>query len=124
LNAGQTPAYKLTVRSATRVLPYPIGNDFDFVLPTGANPSAIMLGPGGKVSHISEAEKVYSAAELREFQQIGSESRLYTYGSVEYTDAFQIPRFSNFCYLLEWTNVHTTSHTVSCQATEQHNDAT
>jgi hypothetical protein len=122
-NTGLTPAYKLQVESMTRPLPHPLPLNFDFAItPAGSNPSVMMLGPGQPVGHDGRADEPLSQSEMALIKRQDSGCRLYTFGTVRYEDCFRRPRFTNFCYFLEWES-RPNGYAVKVHATEQHNDA-
>jgi hypothetical protein len=123
LNSGQTPAYKLRIQSVTRTLPYPLPAEFDFdATPKGRYPSVMMVGPGRELGHDSLADIILSPIEMANIMREDSDIRLYSYGTIQYDDCFDQPRFTNFCFFLGW-NITTEGYTLFVHATEQHNDA-
>jgi hypothetical protein len=123
VNAGQTPAYKLQIDSVVKVLPRPLTENFEFAfIPEGLNRSVMMVGPGRSVGHDSLADAILSPAEMIRIMSADSGVRLYSYGTIRYEDCFGHPRFTDFCYFLEW-EVTAQGYTFSVHPTEQHNDA-
>jgi hypothetical protein len=123
LNAGQTPAYKLQIDSVTKILQHPLPANFAFAfVPEGRNRSMMMIGPKRRVGHDSLADTILSDAELISIMRTDSGVRLYSFGTIKYEDCFRKPRFTNFCYFLEW-EVTSEGYSFSVHPTEQHNDA-
>jgi hypothetical protein len=123
LNAGQTPAYKLRIDSVTKPLPRPLPDDFDFsFMPEGRNRSVTMVGPGRNMGHDSLADTILTPAEMIRIKSADSGVRLYSFGTIRYEDCFGKPRFTNFCYFLEW-EFTSKGYSFSVHPTEQHNDA-
>jgi hypothetical protein len=121
-NVGQTPAYKLQAETVTRPLPHPLPANFDFTpTPRGRNPSVMMLGPRRRVGHDSFADTILSPDEMTQIMNPNSGIRLYSYGTISY-ETFGRPRFTNFCYFLEWENTPE-SIAFNVHPSEQHNDA-
>jgi hypothetical protein len=124
LNMGQTPAYRMKVVSRTDILDHPVKGDFNFTLVSGDNPSIIMVGPREKTIHLSRAERLYSIPELMKIRSEDSGVRLYTYGRIEYEDAFRVGRHTNFCFFSEWgPTKNDGTYIVSLQTSQHYNDA-
>jgi hypothetical protein len=122
-NTGLTPAYRLQIESLTRPLPHPLPADFDFTItPAGRNPSVMMLGSGQPVRHDSLGDEPLSRGEMQQIKTPNSGCRLYTFGTVKYDDCFHRPRYTNFCYFLEWES-HSTGYSFNVHPSELHNDA-
>lgn len=122
-NTGLTPAYKLWIESLTRPLPHPLPADFSFAIdPPGRNPSVMMLGPGQTTGHDSHADEPLSKTELIKIRSLETGTRLYTFGTIRYEDAFGRKKFTNFCYFVEWT-AGTERYSISVHPSERHNDA-
>jgi len=123
VNSGQTPAYKLKIDSVVQVLPRPLPENFAFAfIPEGKNRSMMMVGSGRSVGHDSLADAILSDDQLILIMRADSGVRLYSYGTVRYEDCFGHPRFTNFCYFLQW-EITGQGFTLSVHPTEQHNDA-
>jgi hypothetical protein len=123
-NTGLTPAYRLQIESLTRPLPHPLPAGFDFsIIPAGRNPTVMMLGSGLPVRHDSFADEPLSQAEMELIKTPNSGCRLYTFGTVKYDDCFRRPRFTNFCYFLEWESRPNGYYAFNVHPSEQHNDA-
>jgi hypothetical protein len=124
-NAGQTPAYKMRVKSHTCPLSHPIGSDFNFVVDDLADQSIVMLGPREDAGHRSVAAAPLTADEIQLVTNPGSAARLYTYGVVLYEDSFGKERFTNFCYFVDWAEVPgvPNAHSITMHVSKHHNDA-
>jgi hypothetical protein len=123
VNTGQTPAYQLKIDSVVKILPRSLPEDFTFAfIPEGLNRSMMMVGSGRSVGHDSLADTILSEAEMISIMRADSGVRLYSFGTVKYEDCFGKPRFTNFCYFLEWV-ITTDGYSFSVHPTEQHNDA-
>jgi hypothetical protein len=123
-NMGQTPAYKMKVISRTCTLEHPVKGDFRFTLISGDDPSVMMLGPKEKAIHVSRADKTLAPMELTKIRSEGSGIRLYTYGRIDYEDAFDVERYTNFCFFFEWSDIKGDgTYTISLQTSEHYNDA-
>lgn len=94
-NNGQTPAYNLSSSFnwkwfAGRDVAWPVGEPYiDFAQPL----SIVTLGPSASTP---VGYYVLGVGELVRRADLG-EITLYFYGTVSYTDAFRIPRWTNFC---------------------------
>ena len=102
ISSGITPAYKLSHRTAADILDFPLPADFVFPLDSGdENPSIGMLGPRNSFIISAAAPRLYSLDEIQEFQA-GVKKRIFVWGRLTYEDAFQIPRYLNFCQSIVW----------------------
>jgi hypothetical protein len=120
-NVGQTPAYDLTAIVRTDILPYPLPDDFNFALQRNGIPSVDVLGPRQRVGNTScFAEKDTTVEEWREARSEHGNLRIYTYGTVNYRDAFsdKVNRHTNFCYCFAWD-----AKRASIETYQTHNDA-
>jgi len=127
-NTGKTPAHRVSVESVTCVLDYPLPKDFDFpITASGTNPSVMTLGTGEPAGHESFADEPLSAEELLRIKSEGSGRRLYTYGTITYTDVFERDRYTNFCHYYLWRTERKEDGrhniVISAHPSEQHNDA-
>jgi hypothetical protein len=119
INTGQTPAYKLRIKSKTDILPCRLPKDFDFAIKDPGNASTITLGHNQHVGHSSylTAQEVTHEAFVAALAD-NAENVIYTYGVVTYVDAFDHCWHTNFCFYFVWEKDSVHSH-----ASEHHNDA-
>lgn len=119
-NTGQTPARNLKIISQTCILLHPPTADTDFSLVDPGDPSVSVLGAGQTVSSASALKGSETFQE--EFDEATAENgwlRVYTYGTVFYTDVFENPQWTNFCFYFQWEG----KSKIAATASEYHNDA-
>jgi hypothetical protein len=119
-NYGQTPAFHATGFCSFDIAPYPLPEDYVF----------------GEKNAVGSREKNYLAPSQTKYLHACAETnttdddwatiraarerRLYIYGCVDYTDAFNIKHTTRFCYCCDETSV---SHGYY-KTMNVHNDAT
>jgi hypothetical protein len=92
-NSGQTPAYNVISCAMINVIE-PINEERLVVPKLSASISINNIGPGGV---ISKALWFGRALTTNEIQDVASRARaIYLYGRIEYTDAFEKKRYTNF----------------------------
>jgi hypothetical protein len=96
-NTGQTPAREMTVVSRTCVLAYPLEMPFDFTLVSGPDPSHSTLGKDQTLLHESDADAILTGDEMLRVTNPEGGFRVYTYGTIDYRDVFDVPQHTNFC---------------------------
>jgi hypothetical protein len=119
VNNGNTPAYNVSFRTAADVCPFPLPADFAFPLPDQL-PSRSITIIGPRLNKILSAvvPRLYSEEEERAIRD-GVAQRLYIWGVVTYTDAFNIERFVRFSQSFIWLS----DGNVMGIDTTRHNDA-
>jgi hypothetical protein len=96
-NRGQTPAYKVVAGAGSRILPCPLPADVDLTPPPpeqGMRSSSTM-GAGQNTVLIRWLE--LTEAEFQGLIQ-ATDRACYLFGVITYQDAFQVDRFTNFCF--------------------------
>jgi len=102
-NVGQTPAYFATVHSWVDIRPFPHPKTGTFVGPNGQQQEAASIINGGQaIRNKTGGARPLTQDEGREIAR-GTSARLYVYGNVVYTDAFQKMRRTHFCFALQGT---------------------
>jgi hypothetical protein len=95
-NSGQTPAYDTTLWATVAVAKYPLETAPE--RPSGLNTeSEGHVGPGGSF-HIGGRCNPAMTANERAGVRAGV-AAVYVVGEVAYRDAFDIPRFTKFCFV-------------------------
>jgi hypothetical protein len=95
INAGHTPAHKVSYKAKAAILPVPLPEDFAFPL-TEVSIGAALVGPqqnatlGGIVDDFCDDKEV-------EDVKIGKGKALYIWGIVDYEDVFGESHFTKFC---------------------------
>lgn len=120
LNNGHTPAYDVSIRANTDVLPVPLPTDFPFPLPDAAPARSIsIIGPQQQKVTSAVLPRLYSDEE-DDFIKNGTTQRIYVWGIVTYKDAFTIQRHIMFSQSIIWYADGVT--TISFDTT-RHNEA-
>lgn len=102
-NHGNTPAYDVTFRAVAKIVPFPIPEDFAFLLPDDtAGASSSLIAPGmTKLLNRGVSSRVPD-------DQVGSIKRgdpplgLAMWGLVKYRDAFMKNRQLRFAFTVTW----------------------
>jgi hypothetical protein len=119
VNNGNTPAYNVSFRTAADVCPFPLPADFAFPLPDELSTRSIsVIGPRQSKILSAVVPRLYSEEEEREIRD-GVAQRIYIWGLVNYTDAFNIDRFVRFSQSFIWLS---DGNAMSLDTT-RHNDA-
>jgi hypothetical protein len=119
-NTGQTPARNLKIISQTCILLHPPAADTDYSLVDPGDPSVGVLGTRQTISSASALKGNKTFQE--EFDEATAENgwlRVYTYGTVFYTDVFKNSQWTNFCFYFQWES----KSKVAATASQYHNDA-
>jgi hypothetical protein len=108
INKGQTPAYDVQYHATMRVIQtvpnggLPIGYDVSLPDHLGAQ-SRATIGPEQTNFITAVAEGILSESELQQVKGVvAGTSRLFVFGTVNYTDAFKKERYTEFCWMLVW----------------------
>ncbi|HML07824.1 MAG TPA: hypothetical protein VK430_06805 [Xanthobacteraceae bacterium] len=102
LNTGQTPAYDVYILNSMALLSPTEATNYDFRIPEQPPATLMTLGPRQeRFTHVIAGRKM-TRNEMREW--IAHRKLIFVYGTIHYRDAFQKPRFTNFCYsILYWS---------------------
>jgi hypothetical protein len=128
VNDGQTPAYKVAVRSALGIAPTSLPQHFQFPDPPEVD-TTLTIPPHGAIR--SRAfHRPFGPDELTEIEW-ARDHKLYLFGQVDYLDAFKIPRCSQFCCTLPGGIVTALNHpkirdhpvSFAWEICDQHNDS-
>jgi hypothetical protein len=100
VNAGNTPAHKVSFRAKAAILPVPLPDDFDFPLPDKGVAQAI-LGPHQNATLGATVDEFCDDGDVDIIKR--AEGRgLYIWGIVTYEDVFHVPQYTNFCQIYTW----------------------
>lgn len=108
-NTGETPAYKIGSWVSIEIAPYP--------------PTALAVRDGQKRSTLpkSNHHRMFTNLErpLTDAEKVaildGSHVRLYVWGAVNYTDAFDVPRFNHFRFEFGGSDALRHSRMIVCE---------
>jgi hypothetical protein len=101
LNNGATPAYKVRFSAVARIIPDKLAATYEFKMPTMLPVSQASIGP--KENRIMSAVYPRMIPDHRAKKVVlGDKIALWVWGVVEYEDAFEQPRYTQFCQRLDW----------------------
>jgi hypothetical protein len=118
VNAGLTPAHKVSFKAAAAILPVPLPEDFDFPLPQ-ATSGASVVGPRQNITVSPLVDGFVDDAEV-EVIKSGQGKALYTWGVFTYQDIFGNTRYTKFGQIYTWL---ADGKTVWGYYTDRHNDS-
>ncbi|MCK5644552.1 MAG: hypothetical protein KAJ19_27385, partial [Gammaproteobacteria bacterium] len=102
VNSGLSPARTVRYLAAINIMEHPIGHNNDLVW---ASEGQIL--PGGSMHQGQEwgcsasGTKVFDTQTVADAFAPNSETRIYLFGVIEYTDVFDKPQKTRFCYYLD-----------------------
>jgi hypothetical protein len=95
INAGHTPAHKVSYTAKAAILPVPLPDDFAFPLPDEAIGGAL-LGPQQNFILSGVVEDYCGDGRVDDIKR-GKGDALYIWGIVNYEDVFGESHFTKFC---------------------------
>ncbi len=104
LNAGNTPAHKVSYRIKAAVLPVPLPSDFTFPLPSeviGGSP----VGPHQNATMNAFVDDFCADEEIEGIKIGGNDKALYAWGIVTYKDVFGENHSTKFCHTVHFVRV-------------------
>ncbi len=111
LNNGATPAYKVSFRAVAKIIPDKLSETYKFKMPEVLPLSQASIGP--KENRFMRAIYPRLIPDYRVPKVMdGDGIALWTWGVVEYEDAFGKPRFTEFCQRLYWVPDGKGGHTI------------
>ncbi len=100
VNAGLTPAHKVSFQTDAAILPIPLPEDFTFPLPD--NPAGTsMIGPRQNIVVSPIVKDFVDDTEVEAIKN-GQGKGLYAWGIFTYEDIFGKPQYTKFCHLYTW----------------------
>ncbi len=121
-NSGHTPAHKMSYWATARILPFPLSEDFKFPIPEDAPINPMLLGPNQTIELNAIVDDYVPDEEVTGIK-MGTERRVYIWGIVTYSDAFDVVRTTKFCHNLFWRGIGE-KEIVSGSYAAHHNEAT
>ena len=100
VNGGHTPARQVKYKAKAAILPIPLPDDFEFLLPDKEIGGA-MLGAGQNATISSMLGEYVPDADV-EGIKYGIHRSLYLYGIVSYEDIFGDKHITKFCQSITW----------------------
>jgi len=117
INAGHTPAHKVSYKAKAAIFPVPLPEDFTFPL-TGESIGAALVGPQQNATMGEIVDEFCDDTEVADIR-IGNGKALYIWGIVSYEDVFGHKHFTKFCQ----TTHFATDNKVYGFFMPKHNDA-
>ena len=122
INAGNTPARKVSYWAKADVWPLPLPDDFAIPTEKGSNPfRESILGPHQNVVISGLVDEFYEDAEVDNIKY-GKGRATYIWGRVTYEDWFGESHETNFCHCIFWVRVKDGELITGLYA-NKHNDA-
>jgi hypothetical protein len=118
-NTGHRPAHDIRFGSRLVIRPFPLPDDFDFVIPEAEYIASGHINTGQQFFFRRALDTLISDEEITEIMR-GNSRKLYIYGTVTYNDAFGEKHYTNFCQFGMWD----VSNNFSIININRHNDAT
>jgi hypothetical protein len=120
LNTGHTPAHNFRFYARINVLPFPLPDDFDFVIPDRELTRSGHLNPGQRFFFRRSLDRLMTDAEFADVMANRGRA-LYIYGTVFFTDPFGDEHYTNFSQYGMWA---IGGNLLGAMNTPQHNYAT
>ena len=120
VNAGLTPAHKVSFRASAAILPVPLPEDFTFPLPAVSNGTSV-IGPRQNITISPVVEDFCDDPEVEGIKHAAQGKALYTWGIFTYEDIFGNPQYTKFCQIYTWLQ---DGKTTWGYYADRHNDAT
>ena len=119
-NTGLTPAYDVVGESWVALDVWPIPENFNFSGPPSGQPdNRFIIPPNSRIHYHTGTARPMTAQELAAMES--GTACIYVYGRISYRDAFDKPRYTNFCYAS--TTLHKLGYTKTLAMSDRHNDA-
>lgn len=126
LNTGNTPAYKVSFKATTDILPIPLPENFGFPLPDEVIGSGT-LGPHQSFTMNIVVQNFCDDADVMSIMRVREGKGLYVWGVINYEDVLGDPHYTRFCQLLSWVPIPTADGRTEERPygvySTQHNDA-
>jgi hypothetical protein len=120
INAGLTPAHKVSFSASAAILPIPLPADFTFALPAPTSGTQV-IGPRQNITVSPVVEEFCDDSEIEGIKHAAQGKALYTWGIFTYEDIFGNPQSTRFCQIYTWL---ADGKTTWGYYAERHNDAT
>jgi|SRR5436309_15228673 len=120
VNAGLTPAHKVSFRASAAILPHPLPAGFTFPLPATTSGTSV-IGPRQNITVSPAVEDFCDDSEIEGIKTGTQGKLLYTCGVFTYEDIFGNPQFTRFCQIYTWL---ADGKTTWGYYADRHNDAT
>jgi hypothetical protein len=118
VNAGHTPAHKVSFKAKTEVLPVPLPDAFTFPLPVSVTGGAV-VGPQQSFTLSPMVDDFSDEAEVEKIKRAEGKA-LFAWGIITYEDVFGQSHQTRFCQIVTWLPDGKTWG----YYTDRHNDAT
>jgi hypothetical protein len=103
VNKGQTPAKNAWVAGTINILPFPLPDDFDFLLDEPGIKQRFNIPPNQSrpAAGWIIATRSFSPQEIEEVTSGAGRCRAWAYGVITYEDIFGKKRHTRFCWFLD-----------------------
>ncbi len=101
VNAGLTPAHKVSFQADAAILPVPLPEDFAFPLPDTTSGTSV-IGPRQNITVSPDVKDFVDDTEVEGIKSGHQGKGLYTWGIFTYEDIFGNPQYTKFCHLYTW----------------------
>jgi hypothetical protein len=119
VNAGLTPAHKVSFSASAAILPAPLPADFTFPLPAPTSGTSV-IGPRQNITVTPVVEDFCDDSEIEGIKHAAQGKALYTWGIFTYEDIFGNPQYTKFCQIYTWLQ---DGKTTWGYYADRHNDA-
>jgi hypothetical protein len=101
VNAGLTPASKVSFQAKAAILPSPLPDDFKFPLP-GIVSGTLTVGPRQAITASPWVDDFVDDSEVEGIKNASSGKCLYTWGLLTYEDIFGKTQYTKWCHSYTW----------------------
>jgi hypothetical protein len=101
VNAGLTPAHKVSFIARAAILPNPLPDDFAFPLPDAPSGTSV-IGPRQTITICPIVDDFCDDGDVEAIKAGNQGQGLYTWGVFTYEDIFGKPQYAKFCQLYTW----------------------
>ncbi len=119
VNAGLTPAHKVSFSANAAILPIPLPADFAFPLPAPTSGTSV-IGPRQNITVSPIVEDFCDDSEIEGIKHAAQGKALYAWGIFTYEDIFGNPQYTKFCQIYTWLQ---DGKTTWGYYADRHNDA-
>ncbi len=101
INAGLTPAHKVSFKAGAAILPNPLPDDFDFPLADSISGMQV-IGPRQNITVAPIVGEFVDDAEVDAIKSGAQGKALFAWGIFNYEDIFGTPQYTKFCHIYTW----------------------
>jgi hypothetical protein len=101
VNSGNTPAHKMTYWAKAKIMNFPLPDNFIFEPPAEIVQHSMLIGPHQSIELNARVDDFVADDEVESIKR-GNGKRVYIWGMITYTDAFDLVHTTKFCHSLVW----------------------